>query len=273
MVTTKKKTKKAAPASDNKFSGLEKRIVPVGDIPLYLKILVYGRAGTGKTTFIGSAPKPVLILDPRENGTKSVRKREGVDVLSVANWEDVEEVYWYLEANPTKYATVAIDAITPLQDMAISHITGGPTEQTSRRAFGQAASLLKTWIMIYRDLPMNVIFTAQDRVGSVEEIDDDGDLFPEIGPYVMPSVAKILNAAVDIIGQTFIREVEKTVKVKGSEKTKTVAEFCMRIGPHARYVTKLRRDDGGTGKSTVPRILSNPSFPKLLELSLNEEDE
>lgn len=270
--TTKKKPKTTVKSNTNQFDDIESRMIPVGDIPVYLKIVAYGRSGSGKTTFTGTFPTPHLVLDVREKGTTSIRKRKGTIVLPITKWEDYEEAYWYLSVNPKGFKTVTIDGVTGLQDMALAYYNGGDIGQTSRRTYGFAASLMKTWILLYRDLEMNVIFTAQDRESSSDEIEEGGDIFPEVGPYVMPSVAKILNAAVDIIGQTYIREVEKKVKIKGKVQTKEVKEYCMRIGPHARYLTKFRTDTGGDGKILVPQSIVNPSFEKLLELTLNEDD-
>lgn len=246
-------------------TSIESRITAVGDLPVYLKILVYGRSGTGKTTFIGTAPKPLLVLDVREEGTTSIRSRKDTFVLKIETWEDLEEAYWYL-AGPgaDKFKSVAIDTVTPLQDLALKKVTGEEGGLVSRRAWGEAASMMKTWIMAFRDLPMHIIFTAQDRETQSDELEDDV-ILPEVGPYVMPSVAKILNASVGIIGQSYIREIMETVEDQQVAQIK----YCMRIGPHARYTTKLRRDPGLTTEK-VPGTLVNPTFNKLMKLSVEE---
>lgn len=247
---------------------IEDRIIDVADIPVELKLLVYGRSGTGKTHILGTFPKPLLVLDVRDKGTTTIRNRPDTKVFPVTCWQDVEDIYWYLVNNPKMFKSVGCDTVTQLQDMAIRSIIGDNPGVISRRSWGESAGLLKTWILNYRDLPMNVCFTAQDRDNSSsDDFDDEGTLIPEVGPYVMPSVAKILNAAFGLIGQTFIREVEKKVKVGGKLKTKTVAEFCMRIGPHARYTTKFRRDPSMKGPS-IPSIIVDPSYDKLLKYSI-----
>lgn len=245
------------------------RIVPVGEIPDYKSIVVYGRSGTGKTTFIGTAPKPLLILDIRDKGTISIRNRPETYVLPVTRWEDFEQVYWYLVGKGAgRFATIGIDTVTQLQDMAVRYVVGSDEGPISRRAWGEVASLMKTWIINYRDLEgVHKIFTAQDRISETDEFEEEGTILPEVGPYVMPSVAKTLTAAVDIVGQTFIREREKKIKLKkGGEKTRVITEYCMRIGPHARYLTKLRRDPIGA-EEEVPSVLVNPTFEDLVNLS------
>ena len=268
-----RKSKKGTTASKQELEvlddSIESRFVDVGDVEDHLRMLIYGRSGTGKTHFLGTAPKPLLLLDVRDKGTKTIKYSPDVKVLAVRQWSDLEDVYWYLEGpGKGKFATVAIDTLSQLQDMAIKSVRGNDDGMISRRVWGETSSLMKTWLMLYRDLEMNVLYTAQDRADSVDDVDEDGAILPEIGPYLMPSTAKIINAAVDVIGNTFIRERDEKVKLKnGKTRTKTVTEFCMRLGPHARYTTKMRRDSslGGEG---VPSIVVNPTIAEILKISL-----
>jgi hypothetical protein len=247
---------------------IESRIRPVSEVPDHKKILVYGSSGTGKTTFVATCPRPILVLDPGEKGTSSIRKQADVDYLPLNSWEDLEAAYWYLDSKGhEKYKTVCIDTATRLQDLAMSHVNpdDGPM---AKNKWGELSSLMKSWLVLFRDLPMHVVFCAQDRETETD-MEDEGTILPEVGAAVMPSVAKTLNAAVDIIGNTFVREFEKTVidpKTKAT-KTKTVAEYCMRLGPHARYRTKIRVDGGGP----IPRFISSPTFQKIVNLQNGEE--
>ena len=150
---------------------------------------------------------------------------KGVDVLDVETWESFEEAYWWLKQNPTKYKTVVIDTITQLQQIVVEEIGGRKAEKAGKAAgdwgtmtkgdWGEVSSRLKTWITNYRDLPMEVVFLAQDRVFNVdEEENQDGMIDPEVGPRLSPSVNSHLCAAVSVIGNTFIRtKLRKPVKL------------------------------------------------------------
>lgn len=272
MIKNRKTTKKTNTSSVSKPKGIESRITPVADIPIELNVLLYGRSGTGKTTLIGSAPKPLLILDIREKGTTSIRNIKDTFVLSLHSWKDFEEAYWFLMSEEgQKYKTIAIDTITQLQEFALEQIRGSAKGLVSRKTWGEASGLMKTWIMLFRDLPMNVIFTAQDRQtkgGDEDDEDMDSAIIPEVGPYVMPSVAKIMNAAVDIIGNTFIREKVTVIKdPKTNKKTESKKmEYCLRVGPHPIFVTKFRTPTGGG--DSIPPVLVSPTFKDLIDLSL-----
>jgi hypothetical protein len=75
---------------------------------------------------------------------------------------------------------------------------------------------MKTQITNYRNLPMNVIFTALTRRNIVGEEEMEGESF--VGPACSPSVSSHLEAAVDVIGYLYKREV--MVKVKGTDERK-----------------------------------------------------
>lgn len=271
MIRKKLKTTEttSAPKNNSKFSGITDRIKPVSSLGLILAALFYGKAGTGKTTLAATFPKPLLHLDIREKGTDSISDMKEVDSLSIEEWDQFEQVYWYLRSPGNKYKTVVIDAVSQLQDFALlAALTENGKEEDSaisKRDFGVAAGRLKTWITNYRDLVdygINVVFLAHDRANEGDE-GDDGELMPSVGPRMMPSVASVLTAAVKIIGNTFVKESHEKLP---NGKSKRVVEYCMRVGPHAYYVTKVRQPKG----SYCPEILENPGYNDLVSLMKGE---
>jgi len=232
---------------------------------------IYGRAGSGKTTLAGSFPSPVLLLDCRDQGTDSVSDVKGLDVMEVNSWQDFEDAYWWLVQNPGKYKTVVIDTITQLQQIVVEEIAGAKAARKNKVAgdwgtmtksdWGNLSSRLKTWITNYRDLPMEVVFIAQDRVFNVdEEGSDDGMIDPEVGPRLSPSVMTHLCAAVSIIGNTFLRSRTVKTKVRGRTREKEVAEYCIRLGPSPSYITKFRKPKD----ITLPSFLIDPTYEDIL---------
>lgn len=245
------------------MSDIANRIKPVEELPFLISMLVYGRSGTGKTTFAATFPKPLLVLDIREKGTDSIRDVEGVQVLALERWEEFESIYWYLVEGKHNFETVVIDTVTQLQDLAVEKVLEddgkSPGDLVSKGAWGTVASLMKSWIINYRDLPLNVVFLAQDRIMRGEEEVEEDQLTPEVGPRVIPSVASTLNAAVKVIGQTYISEVTKETK---EGKLIRKVQYRLRIGPHAYYTTKIRQPKD----SYTPEFLVNPSYDQIVQV-------
>lgn len=242
------------------------RIAPVAERPSFLSLLVYGRSGTGKTAFASTFPKPMLLLDIREKGTDTIAQVEGIDVLQVLGWDDIESVYWYLKSGKSKYKTVVIDQITQMQDLAMEKVRKEEGKEEfdllSKKDWGAISGLMKTWLFHYRDLVeegINVVFVAHER-STVSDDSVEDQIDPSIGARLMPSLASAVNGAVSVIGNTFIRE-----EFTGHDKVREV-KYCLRIGPHAYYTTKIRRPV----EFVAPEYIVNPTFEKVSRIIRGE---
>src|SRR5690554_459234 len=250
------------PSRQSQFDELKSRIQPVADVDNGLKVLFYGRAGTGKTTIASTFPSPILVCDVREEGTDSIYDVEDIDVLPVQSWEDLELVYWMLKSQDTKYQTVVIDTISMAQVQLVDAvIEKSGRDSMSQQLWGEVSGKMQSLILAFRDLPINVVFIAHDRT-RVSEEDGDETLDPEVGPALIPSVMKTLNGAVSIIGNTYVAE--KTTQNKGRVKRKI--EYRVRLGPHAYYTTKVRKPK----KYKVPSYVVDATYEILLGIRKGE---
>lgn len=249
------KPKKNPSKSSTKTGGIEDQIKPVADVIRTSSYAFYGRAGSGKTTLAGSFPKPLLLLDIRDKGTDSIADVKGVSVLEIESLDDIEDIYYYLRDNPSKYKTLVFDTVTEMQKIVMRSVVMSKSKKKNvdesrigdwgsmaKKDWGDVAGIMNKWISDFRDLDMEVVFLAQERVKNVDDEEgEDNQLTPEVGAAVMPSIAITLNAAVNVIGNTFIR-MKRTSVVKGNKKThKEEPVYCLRVGPNPIYTTKLRK--------------------------------
>lgn len=198
---------------------------------------------------------------------------KGLDVVSLDDWMDVEDLYWDLKDGRIVYKTVTIDAVHSLQQLSMLQAKeqNGKTEedQMSKRDFGTASGLMNTWIQHWVDLTdqgINVIFLCHDRLTEGDEDEEAGMMIPEIGPRVMPSVASTLLGAVNIVGHTFIREQITKSKTAGKKSIRNV-HYCLRLGPHGYYATKIRNPK----EFHVPDFIQDPTFKKILDIVKGKE--
>lgn len=267
-----KKLKKSKPVVKPKRDDIGSRIRRVADIPDYSSTLLYGEGGTGKTALSGTWPKPMLILDITEHGTRTLKRTPGVDVIQLSSWEDIEEIYWWLYDGPgrKKYKTISLDQISQMQDIAINTVRAAKNmkanDKTSYKFWGEVSGMMKTWLQNFRNLQeqgMYVVFVAHQRTFGGEGEEEDNQIDPSVGARLMPSVSSFLNGAVSTIGNTFIRE---RYIGKGKDRKRKV-DYCLRVGPHAVYRSKIRRPpDAGL----LPDIIVSPTFEKLEKVSRGE---
>ena len=228
-----------------------------------MKVLVYGPNGTGKTYMTGTFPGPVLVLDINEKGTKSLigtgaKKRE------IQTFEMFQMAYWYLKSGKHPYKTVVLDNVTTLQEMAMRYIMGKEAdidiskdmEMPTERDWGGVSQVMKRWLIDFRNLPMNVVFIAQERRSSDDDLENDQ---VTVFPQVSASVRAILGAAVDVIGNTYIREIEDA-------NGKVIVRYCMRVAANQKYMAKCRVPRG----AKCPIAIVNPSYQALRKIMNGE---
>lgn len=215
-----------------------------------------------------------MLIDIRDEGTDSVLDVKDLDILPVTTIEEIEDAYWWLKQNPGKYQTVILDTVTMWQFLKVLEIVGEKAEKLgkqptdwgvmTKQQWGEVAGYMKTWITNFRDLPMEVVFTAQQRTFNVgEDGENEGELDPEVGPSLSPSVMQHLCAAAQVIGCTFIRTrtvVKKSMKTKKEVETQKT-EYCIRLGPSQSYITKFRKPRS----ISLPDFITDPTYSDLLE--------
>ena len=229
-------------------------------------MLCYGKANTGKTVFSCTFPKPLLLIDIKEEGEDSVTDVEGGDIIHIEDWSELEELYWALRDGELegKYKSIVLDQLTAMQALGMAKIRADlnqkPNEVFSQRSWGKLSGLMQEWLYNFRELKkrqMHVCFNAHERMREPQTEDDDR-IAPSVGSNLMGSVASFVNGAVSVIGNTFIRE-DYDKKAKTTEY-----KYCMRLGPHAYYATKIRRP---VSAGPPPSVLESPSFEKVFALT------
>lgn len=252
--------------SKSKKSGLEDRFKDLLDLDTPTIITLYGRPGTGKTSIACTLPKPQLLVDVKDKGTDS-GKRDGLErgditVFELEEFDDIYEIYDYLEENPERFKSVVIDHMTALQDFCYKKVKDEEgKEDMSQRLYGIAADYMKEVINLYKgltDLGVTPCFICQDRMESGDGEGED-QLLPEVGPGLMPSVARTLCAASRVIGHTY--QFENVEKLEGAKVRRNI-EFRLRLGPNPYYITKVTRPYG----TPCPQFLVNADYTSIMKV-------
>lgn len=237
------------------------------------RFLFYSRNKKGKTTLgLSGGVDQTIVLDP-EKGTDAMLKKDP-HVWPVNKWEDVQE-FWgairTMKLSPYELGTgkskepfywVNADGLTRMNNMALKYIGRVAEERdldrrpnmVDRRDYNKSGELMKDFINNLHSLKMGVIFTAQERMTTLDSGDHDDDeettfFVPDLPAGVRGSV----NSVVDVIGRLYV--------VRGTNKAGIeVKQRRLQIGPHERYDTGFRSD------YDLPDVLKNPTIPKLVKL-------
>lgn len=249
-----------------KKSSIEDRFKDLLDMETPTIITLYGRPGTGKTTISCTLPKPLLLIDVKDKGTDSGKREElergDITVFELEEFDDIYEIYDYVEENPDRFKSVVIDHMTALQDFCYRKVKEEEgKEDMSQRLYGIAADYLKEVINLYKglsDLGITPCFNCQDRMESGDGEGED-QLLPEVGPGLMPSVARTLCAASRVIGHTY--QFENVEKLDGAKVRRNI-EFRLRLGPNPYYITKVTRPFG----TPCPQFVVNATYQDIMKV-------
>lgn len=158
-----------------------------------VNILGYGKSGVGKTRFIGTMPRPLIISS--ERGNLSLRGMD-IPVAYVSNGVDLRQVYDFLKADAGKtFDSVAMDSVTDIAHTMLKIAKGVNTNQ--QKAYGDVAEIVIDNLKKFRDLPrINKYFVAQ-MIMTKNEVNGSFSYTPDFpgkqigqqAPYVFDLVA------------------------------------------------------------------------------------
>lgn len=250
----------------SKKSKLEERFKDLMDIDTPTIITLYGRPGTGKTTIASTLPKPLLLIDVKDKGTDSGKREDlepgDITVFELEEFDEIYDIYDYIQDNPDRFKSVVIDHMTALQDFCYDKVMGEEGKsKMSQGMYGTAGGYLKEVINLYKgltDIGITPCFNCQDRMESGDGEGED-QLLPEVGPGLMPSVARTLCAASRVIGHTY--QFENVEKLEGAKVRRNI-EFRLRLGPNPYYITKVTRPFG----TPCPQFLVDATYQDIMKV-------
>lgn len=123
-----------------------------------VKLLVYGNAGTGKTSLIPTLPNPVVLS--AEGGLLSIADAD-VSYVEVSSYDTLMEAYkWVTGSDEAKhFESIALDSISEIAEVVLGHekrIAKDP-----RQAYGSMQEQMSDIIRAFRDIPKHIYFTAK----------------------------------------------------------------------------------------------------------------
>jgi hypothetical protein len=247
---------------------MEKRIKRASTLPRQQKFLFYGEPGSRKTRLASSAPDP-LIIDINDQGYDSVRRDYDPSYVLLDRWQDVNDVYWYLQSGEHSFQTVVLDHVTNLQNICLAFVLGDEVsrdasrdpDMPSRTAWGKTGQLMKTQIINFRNLPMNVVFLAQLRATEIEG--DSDEALVKLGPEVSPSIQKVLTASVGTIGMLTKKDVY--IRNPNTKKRRRETRTRLMIGDSERYISKDRNHAFG-------EYIDGPDLTTMIETIYEDKE-
>lgn len=281
-------------ATDDEDNGVLGRIKPIGfGEDDGIKLMLYGRSGTGKTTLWGTFPGKTLAVlcsgsdTPGELRSIDTPENRGrIDSVVLRKGEELVEVTKMLRESPGEYRNVVLDHASGYADLLLRDILGLDEDivqksfgMASQQDYGQMSVQFKTYLRGLIGLSQNVVIIAHERTfGEREGADSEAmteGVEQTVGAALTPSLTNWMNGAMDYLARTFVRQqvITRWKKVKIKDKVKKMAEktatdkveYCLRVGGSPTYQTKFRVP-GGIAESVVV----DPTYDKVMALIRGE---
>lgn len=134
-----------------------------------VKLLVYGQAGSGKTSLIKTLPNPIVLS--AEGGLLSLQDDE-LPYIEITSMDDLKEAYaWMSTPEGMQFESVALDSISEIAEVVLNFEK--KIAKDPRQAYGAMQEQMADIIRSFRDLPGRHVYMSaklektQDEMGRV----------------------------------------------------------------------------------------------------------
>lgn len=127
-----------------------------------VKMLVYGKAGRGKTTLCATAPNPIVFS--AESGLLALSNYQ-VAYTEIRTIKDLQDAFAWAQtsAEAKQFQTLCLDSLSEIAEVVLTNAKGQIKDQ--RQAYGELIEKMSMTIREFRDLPgFHVYMSAKQEM-------------------------------------------------------------------------------------------------------------
>ncbi|NQD99575.1 ATP-binding protein [Staphylococcus xylosus] len=230
----------------------------------FYKFAIYGKFGTGKTTFL-TKDNNALVLDINEDGTTVT---EDGAVVSVKNYKhfsyvikSLPQILEKLRENGKEIDVVVIETIQKLRDITIDDVMSGKNRKPTFNDWGETATRIVSMYRFISKLQEKYQFhlAISGHEGINKDKDDEGGTInPTITIEAQEQIKKAVVSQSDVLARMTIEEHEQDGRKK--------YEYVLNAEPSNLFETKIRHSQSVTIND---KRFVNPSITDVVEAIRN----
>lgn len=222
-----------------------------------LSMLVHAASKVGKSTLSSTAPLPILVLDaegswrfiplrkvywdPRLGAPPAYDGTWDACIVTVREWDTVQQVYRWLTQYVTPFVSVVVDSITEIQRRCKTNLKG--TEALKIQDWGVLLSVMDATIRGFRDLTLIPSLNVRCVMLIAETRQESG----KWRPFMQGQISVSLPYWVDICGYLFP---DFELDANG-QPTQEVRKLL--VSPHPQYESGERVQGRLGGVVVIPK--------------------
>ncbi|QUM66204.1 ATP-binding protein [Staphylococcus delphini] len=230
----------------------------------YYKFAIYGKTGTGKTTF-ATRDNNAFVIDINEDGTTVVD--EGSDV-AIENYQHFVYVINYLpkileqmRSNGQQIDVVVIETIQKLRDMTLNDVMKNKVKKPTFNDWGEVAerivSMYRLIAKMQEEYKFHFVITGHEGIN--KDKDDEGSTInPTITIEAQEQIKKAITSQSDVLARAMIEEFE--------ENGVREARYVLNAEPSDRFETKIRHSPSIT---ITNKKFVNPCISQVVQAIRN----
>lgn len=230
----------------------------------FYKFAIYGKFGTGKTTFL-TKDNNALVLDINEDGTTVT---EDGAVVSVKNYKhflyvikSLPKVLEQLRNNGKEIDVVVIETIQKLRDITIDDVMSGKNRKPTFNDWGETATRIVSMYRFVSKLQekyqFHLAISGHEAINKDKD-EEGGTINPTITIEAQEQIKKAVVSQSDVLARMTIEEHEEDGRKK--------YEYVLNAEPSNLYETKIRHSQ--SVKINDKRFV-NPSINDVVEAIRN----
>ena len=127
-----------------------------------VKMLVYGKAGRGKTTLCATAPNPIILS--AESGLLALSQWQ-LPYVEIKTIEDLTEAFAWCQdsAEARQFQTICLDSISEIAEVVLTNAKSQKVNGKlidPRQAYGLLIDQMSATIRAFRDLPNKHVYVS-----------------------------------------------------------------------------------------------------------------
>ncbi|UBV34094.1 ATP-binding protein [Staphylococcus xylosus] len=230
----------------------------------FYKFAIYGKFGTGKTTFL-TKDNNALVLDINEDGTTV---SEDGAVVAVKNYKHfayvikmLPQILEKLRENGKQIDVVVIETIQKLRDITMEDVMAGKTRKATFNDWGECATRI---VSIYRYISklqehyqFHLAISGHEGINKDKD-DEGGTINPTITIEAQDQIKKAVISQSDVLARMTIEEKEQN----GQKQF----DYVLNAEPSSLYETKIRHSQNVTIND---KRFINPSINDVVQAIRN----